>query len=367
MRVRPAIADFDAASEREEAGDRDYCAALVHGRRSRMAEGPRLAALCRIQGLQEFTRTVFPGPEMGLVDFQRRSAGELVRELSALREHLPWAGSMLLGRVLVRFRVENLKIFIRACLARPAVADISKYLVPLPKDMALDDQGMAAAESIDGLIPLVPKGVLRESLKEALETYRDHPGPFFLEAALDRGYFQGLLAGVEALPREDREIVTPMVRQEVDIFHLMLLLRGRFHYGLARELLLPLHVAGAGISRALFIEMLDAQDLHACVDRAAGWVFDGTPPEDGSKSGSETAAFDAAAFERLAWKRFLRLANLAFRRSHMGLGAVIGYAGVRRMETANLITISEGVRKGMDGATILARLIAPPGPEAIHV
>ena len=227
--------------------------------------------------------------------------------------------------------------------------------------MALDDQGMAAAESIDGLIPLVPKGVLRESLKESLETYRDHPGPFFLEAALDRGYFQGLLEGVEALPREDREIVTPMVRQEVDIFHLMLLLRGRFHYGLARELLLPLHVAGAGISRALFIEMLDAQDLHASVDRAAGWVFDGTPPEDGSKSGSETAAFDAAVLERLAWKRFLRLANLAFRRSHMGLGAVIGYAGVRRVETANLITLSEGIRKGMDGATILARLIAPPG------
>ena len=59
----------------------------------------------------------------------------------------------------------------------------------------------------------------------------------------------------------------------------------------------------------------------------------------------------------LAWKRFLRLANRAFRRSHMDLGAVVGYAGIRRVEVANLISLSEAIRTGMAAEVIRARLI----------
>ena len=69
----------------------------------------------------------------------------------------------------------------------------------------------------------------------------------------------------------------------------------------------------------------------------------------------------------LPWKRFLRLANLAFRQSHIGLGAIVGYTGIRRIEVANLITISEGIRKGMAPETIRARLITHTGEDGAHV
>ncbi len=84
-------------------------------------------------------------------------------------------------------------------------------------------------------------------------------------------------------------------------------------------------------------------------------MLDAAPFEDGPKDGS--TVIDASVLEGLAWKRFFRLANLAFRRSHMGLGTIMGYMGLRRMEAANLITISEGIRSDMAAETIRGRLI----------
>ena len=368
MRVRSAIADSDTVSARQVADDPDYLAARLHGRRSRMAEAERLTGLCRIRSLSEFTRTVFPGSEsQEVLDFQRLSVYELTRELSGFLAHMSGPGAGLLDWALVRFQVENLKVLIRVCLTKSPITDPQKYLVLLPKELVLDIQGLTAAESLDDFVRLVPKGLLRESLEEAIEIYRDHPRPFFFEAALDHAYFQELLARVEGVSQEDREIIKPMVCQEVDIFHLMLVVRGRFHYGLTPETLLPLHITGTRIPRALFAEMLNDQDLYSSVGRAAGRVFDAAPFERGSSNGSAATTVDGGAFEGLAWKRYLRLANLAFRQSHMGLGAVVGYAGIRRVEVANLITISEGIRKGIAAETIRARLITYTDEEAAHV
>ena len=41
----------------------------------------------------------------------------------------------------------------------------------------------------------------------------------------------------------------------------------------------------------------------------------------------------------------------------MNVAAVAGFLGIRRVEVANLITLSEGLRLGMDGRELRARLI----------
>ncbi len=338
------------------ANDLDYLAARLHARRSRMAEAERLDGLCHIRSLPEFFHTIFPDTEFkGILDFQRLSVYELISELSGFRAYMSGPGADLLDWTLVRFQVENLKVLIRACLTKISIEELQGHLVPLPRELTLDNPGLAAAESPEDFVRLVPKGLLRENLEKSIEVYRDYPRPFFFEAVLDRGYFQGLVTRAEGLSQEDREIVRPMVYQEVDIFHLMLVTRGKFHYSLTPEMLRPLHVAGTRISRALFTDMLNDPDLYTSVNRVAERVLDEVPLGHGTNDGS--MAVDASVLEDLAWKRFFRLANLAFRRSHMGLGAIMGYAGLRRVEVANLITISEGIRNDMAAETIRGRLI----------
>jgi vacuolar-type H+-ATPase subunit C/Vma6 len=368
--MQTTIADLSTgaaiASTQRIANDLDYLAARLHGRHSRMAEGARLDTLCHIGSLPEFFRTIFPQSELqGAPDFERLLVHELIRELSRFRAHMPASGADLLDWTVVRFQAENLKVLLRVCLNKVPVEDLDACLVPLPRELALDNQRLAAAESPEDFVRLVPKGLLRENVEMALEVYHDHPRPFFLEAALDRGYLQGLLARTERLSQGDREIVRPMVDQEVDMFHLMLVARGKFHYGLGPEMLRPLHIAGARIPPALFAAMLNDSDLFTSVGRAVGRVLDAAPLDHGSGDGS--SAIDAAAVEALAWKRFFRLANMAFCRSHMGLGAVVGYAVLRRMEVANLITICEGIRNGMAAELIRRRLIPRAYVEAAHV
>jgi V/A-type H+-transporting ATPase subunit C len=266
-------------------------------------------------------------------------------------------GARLLHWVLVRFQFEDLKILIRTGLTDSPQADALRHVVSLPPGVALDVQGLIAAEWLEDFIELAPPGIVRKCLKKTVEIYSAHPQPFFFEAVLDQGYFQELLSRAEHLPAEDRRILEPLLFQEIDIFHLMLVLRGRFHYGVPHDLLLPLYVPGTRLSRRTFADMLDDRDLRSSAERAAGLVFDSLPFEGGSKECLDTGAVNPSDLERLAWRRFLRLANRVFRQSHMGLALIFGYAALRRMEAANLITLSEGVRKGMATDVIRSRMI----------
>jgi V/A-type H+-transporting ATPase subunit C len=346
--------------------DLDYLAARVHGRRSRLAEGERLDGLCHLRTIPELTRAVFPDAEFQTcTEFQRRALKDLLRELSNIARSLDGAGSALLAWMLVRFQVENIKVLLRGFLNHSPLEVVREHFVSLPGTLALDAQALLAAEGLEDFVGRLPKGVLHKALRAALGTYRNQLRPFFFEAALDRGYFQELLDRAGQLSGEDKDLVVPIVDQEVNTFQLMLVVRGRFSYGLAPELLFPLHVRWSGIPTERFNTMLAASDVRTAATFALGRAIDALPPENDSNQAS--GAVDSAALEALAWRRFLRLSNRAFRRSHMGLGAIIGYAGIRRVEVANLITLSEGIRTGVAPDLIRARLIPRCEQEVAYV
>jgi len=344
----------------------DFLAARVHGRRSRLAEAGRLENLCRLPNSFELGRAVYPDTEFHtLADFQRRLAQDLVRELCGFLKHLEGPGADLLGWTLARFQVENVKVLVRAFVNRTPLETPEEYLLSLPHDLALDVPALTAASSLEEFAELLPLGPPRKSLRKALGRFHDQPRPFFPEAALDCGYFRELLDKAEQLTGEDKELIKPIVLQEVHAFHLMLVVRGKFHYGLAPELLLPLHVRGSGIPSERFGAMLAAADVVTAAGFAVGRAIDPMPSDHGPSDGSP--AVDPSALEALAWRRYLRLSNRAFRRSHMGLGTVIGYVGIRRVEVANLITLSEGIRCGAAAERIHACLIPRADLESVYV
>ena len=358
--MRAALAATEAHPRR--AGrmpqDMDRLTALLHGRRSRMAEDERLDDFCRARCLADLWEKTFPGWEArDHLRFQRLVTEELVSELSGILASLSGAGARLLHWVLVRFQFEDLKLLIRTGLTGSPQAEALEHLVSLPPEVAIDVQGLMAAEWLEDFIELAPPGVVRKCLKKTVESYREHPQPFFFEAILDQGYFQELLSRAEHLPSRERCILEPLLFQEIDIFNLMLVARGRFHYGLSHDLLVPLYVAGTRFHRWIFFDMLKDKDLRSSAGRVASLLFDSPLPEAGPNEGPEAGALNPAILERFAWRRFIRLANRAFRQSHMGLASVFGYISLRRMEVANLITLSEGVRKGMPADVIRSRMV----------
>jgi V/A-type H+-transporting ATPase subunit C len=331
-----------------------------------MAEAGRLDGLCRIRSFPEFFHTIFPESDLkGIVDFQRQLINEMIDEFSGFLAYLSGPGADLVYWTLVRFQVENLKVLIRACLTKTPFEDFKEYLISLPVEFAMNTQELARAESPADFVRFIPTMLLKESFGKAIEIYNEYPQSFFFEVALDCGYFKGLIARTNQLLGEDREFIRPLVYQETDIFNLMLVARGKFYYGLAPKILRPFYVPGTKISRIQFLSMFNDADLSTSISRIADRVLDIEPSQFGRKE--ESINTDTSALEGLAWKRFLRLANLAFRQSHMGLAAIIGYMGLRRVEVAILITISVGIRMGLTAEAFRGRMIPRTKIEVEHV
>lgn len=340
---------------RAASNDLDYLTTRLHARRSRMAEGERLDDLCRLRTLAELGRSVFPGLEIPAVgDFQRRLAEDLVAEMVACLKHLETEEQDFIAWLPARFQVENAKLLLRGCLSHVPPEMVEPALVRLPASWELPAAGLLAAKSPDDFAAQLPSAGPRHRLQALLAIQREAP-PFLLEAAMDAGYFHELLTRNNRLPCGESETVKPMVFQEINLFQFMVVTRGRFHLGLTAEALQPLRVFGGDEMGEWFNGLLSAPDLAAAAKGSRNVVLDTLPPAGHGGSGVSEA--DVSVIEALAWQRYLRLANSAFRRSHNGVGAVAGYFGVRRLEIANLITLSEGIRLGADAREIRGRMI----------
>lgn len=344
--------------------DLDYLATRLHARRSRMAEAERLDALCALRAVPDLGRAVRPEwDSQTAVNFQRRLLLDLVQEFSFCLRHLDGAGHELVRWMQSRFQIENLKVLLRGFLNHTPLDAVQEHLVSLPRELTLDAQALLDAENVDAFAQCLPAGWLRKQFQTAVDARRDESSAFFLEAALDAGYFQELLVRVERLPAAEKELIEPLARQQVEMFHLMLVVRGKFNHGLAAESLTRLPVSGNGAAR--FKAMLAAPDVSTASKLSLGHAFDELPAA--RVTGEAAGPLDPAILEVLGWRRFLRLANGAFRRSHLGLAAVVGYLEIRRVEVTNLITLSEGIRTGVSAEKIRTRLIPRTDLETVYV
>ena len=346
--------------------DLDYLAARLHARRSRMAEAERLDALCRIRNLPEFGHFVCPGPQFaGAKDFQQRLLQDLAWEIYGSLKHLDGSARRFIERLLARFQIENLKVLLRGFTNRIQLAELQPHLVDLPGNLALDATTLMAAKSLEEFVGQIPSNILGKQFPAIVKDRNLTPNLFMLESALDTGYLHELLDRTSGLSDTERETVKPLVLQEANFYQFALVLRGRFHFNLEPESLWRLWIQQSWVSQEWFQRLLSAPDIATASSLGVGVVIDTMPVSRGSDG--EKGGIDMGSIELLAWKRFLRLANIAFRRSHMGVGAVAGYFGVRRVEIANFITLSEGIRLGIDERELRARLISRCEMEVAHV
>lgn len=328
----------------------DHLAAWIHGRRSRIADAERLDALCRLGGPEELSRTVLPQEEpLAPGDLQRRLEAGWLREVEALARCVAPRRAAFLEAMGRRLRVEDLKLRVRGLAAGQPPEAVAPRFPGSAGDPAL--AGSGGLEDLAARLAGTPFPELRKG--------PDDPAlrPFLLETRLDHGYFRGLLDALERLDPGDRRALRPLVHQEADHFHLLLAARGRFLHRIPPEFLLPWHLEGTGIPRERFRRMLSAADLCRAAALAAGRALDPGPLPD---------RLDPAAVDALAWNRYLRLALRLFRQGGMDFGTLAGHLALRRVEVANLATLSEGLRLGMPFEALKARRIPRTLPEASH-
>jgi vacuolar-type H+-ATPase subunit C/Vma6 len=337
--------------------DLDFLVARLHGQRQTFAEGDRLDVLSRLRSVPELSRAVLPNSRCTTAyELQHQLIERVIQELGEFSQQLSGAASRLLEWQRMRFQMENLKVAARAFVTQQHLDTVRDHLIPLPPALHLDVAALLAADSIESFAAEVTEPIWRQGLLEGAKVGGPDLKPVVLEAALDRSYFCELLQRTRSLPWQARHDSLAIARQETDTFHLMLVARGRFTYGLPPEQLAEFHITGASLSLQRFQRMLSAKTLRLAAGEAVGLAVEKLPEPDPTDT-DRGQHLDPAVLETLAWNRYLRLARRAFRRNHMALGAVIAFTAIRRIELANLISLSEGIRMQMDPETIRHQLI----------
>ena len=181
--------------------NQEFVAALVHGRRSCMAEGARLRGFAQTGTVAEVTGHVLTQPAAAsAAEAQLRLVQGLAEEMTELVPYLDEAAAELVRWMARRFQVENLKLMIRRVMAGAPAEAVKAHLVRLPLELNGGVKGLSEAESLKVLARSMPRGLLRRELIKAMDLYHEQPRSFFFEAALDRGYFQSCSSGPARCP-----------------------------------------------------------------------------------------------------------------------------------------------------------------------
>jgi len=222
--------------------DLDYLATRLHARRSRMAEGDRLDALCDIRTIPELSRTVGLDTEyQAAAKFQRRWCVTWPGNLPAVRD-MSRRGGELFAWMLARFQVENIKMLVRGLVNQTSPEVLQEHLVSFRRSRSgrarTGDGG-----SLEDFIELLPPGTPRQRLSEAVAARRDHPQPFFLEAPLTAAIFRNCWRRPAAFGRGSGHRQTPRASGS-EFFSVHVGGAGRFHYNLPSDALLSLRLPG---------------------------------------------------------------------------------------------------------------------------
>jgi vacuolar-type H+-ATPase subunit C/Vma6 len=342
--------------------DFDYLAARLHGRRARAAHGARLDQLCKSATIDDLARETSPDrPLSTSSELQQALLHQLLREFSEAALHVDPSGRLILGWMRERFDVENLKLQLRGIIAQATPDEVQRHWVQLPAFPGAATKTLPPPRTIEDWVARLPDALSSRRLSRMAKAVDEHAGPFLLEAALDQTYFLELLKRGQRLPGPERDLVMPIFGHQANAFQLMLIVRGRFVYGLAAETLAPFYIPS--LPAAVFNEILASPDLPSLALWAQPRIIDKVPSGldlDGTES---PAFYYASELERLASHRLLKLANRAFRQNHLGPAAIIGYFVLRRIELANLIAVTEGIRSAAGVESIRAHLVPRSGTE----
>ena len=329
----------------------DFIVAKARGMRGQIHEGPRLLALCELPNIRDLAAALAPGRPIGdTIGLQRHLTAEHVASLHTILNHLDGWEARLFLAMLRRYQAENLKVILRCWAAKSDESLLAAYTVDVPASLALPAQDLMKSPDLETLIGRVPVNMLREGAFLGLAEFEESGRMFFVEAGIDKACFAELGRAADEARGEARDAVLGLVNLELDIYNVMLVLRGLFNYSLNfNKLRLFLAPFGDHAGMNVLEDIRGAATLDAAALRVPAELLEpGGAPLTGD------------SVETAMWRRLYHAAHRQYYASVLDFGAVAAFHYIKRIELRNLIRISEHIRYGERGAAIRDNLIGLP-------
>jgi len=131
-----------------------------------------------------------------------------------------------------RFEMSNVKTLLRSKMTDERPASILARLTPMGTFGRLDNQDLAHAEDVAELLRRLEAGPYAAIVRRARRAFEQSQDPFSLDAALDRGYYEGLVQHAQPLEDAVGAPFRSLMATLIDRINLVWLLRYRFNYRL---------------------------------------------------------------------------------------------------------------------------------------
>ena len=182
---------------------------------------PQLAAGYDSQGRQHDPRSL-----------EQRIITQLLDETRVLIRPLSGDAHAFLTFWTARFEMSNVKTLLRSKLSGERPAAVLARLIPMGAFGRLDNQDLAHAEDVGELLRRLEIGPYASIVRHARRAFEHSRDPFNLDAALDRGYYEGLILHARPLEEAMGTSFSGLMAKVIDRVNLVWLLRYRFNYKL---------------------------------------------------------------------------------------------------------------------------------------
>jgi V/A-type H+-transporting ATPase subunit C len=163
---------------------------------------------------------------------EQRIISEVLDETKILIRPLTGAERNFLIYWTERFEVSNVKTLLRGKMTGDRPAALLNRLTPMGAFGRLDVQDLAHAEDVSELLRRLEAGPYTGIVRQARRAFEESHDPFILDAALDRGYYEGLVHRAQPLENSAGASFRRLMGPLIDRINLVWLLRYRFNYNL---------------------------------------------------------------------------------------------------------------------------------------
>ena len=272
-----------------------------------------------------------------------------VRDLAGLRSQLDPATALFYSCFLDRLYLDNLRLLLRIRHTPARRDELAALLLDAPELPPLHVEPLLQAASAAHMHALLPPSPFQRRLLPILREWDAGKDLFIAECRLDTLARTTLMTAAQGLPAEVKELAVRFAGIELDIAHILLLLRNLATYRLPPERLESLgYGSGCRIQQRTLSALArqpDAESLlkllpvpYALIVRKAG---PGNP----------------AAVEDALLAMHTRLVMDAFRDYGHPSYTVVAYPFLKRVELDNAIRLVEGLRMGLKPDDIRALVI----------
>jgi len=314
------------------------------GRLAEARDLPELAEMLKNTSYKEFAPRL-SGETPEFFEFEKNIMRENLRALWKIYRALPGEPEKdFVLLLLQRFEIEQLKTVLRIWHKRAPV-NPADYLIGERIVFDIDYAAVLNAQNVEEIIVLLDDFPYRKALIQSKDKFKAKDSCFYLEAGLDRDYYNRLVEATERFSSMDREIARRVLGVEIDIENINWLIRLRKYYSLGMADMLEWFIAGGN--------RIDKDTVRSF------YSSDGLPKVVESVSLGPYAKLremfqeNANLMEGFLYEVLLTEVRRCLAGFPFTIGTILAYTVLKRKETRNIVSLAYAKAYGWGKDAIL--------------